>query len=256
MSTIYQINQKMNDVAPCELSEEWDNDGIMLCGNLNQNVTKALICLDVTKQAIQKAIEAGANLIITHHPMIFRPLKSLTGEAYEKISLLIKNGISVLSYHTRLDSAQNGVNFALAKSLGLCNITAYGGHDGLCGRMGELEKECTIEEFVALLKSTIGAKSIRVGLCDKMHIKTVALLGGAGKDFLNDACKAGCDVFVTGEVPHNIFMESAYRNVYIVEAGHYFTENKICDTLRETLKNSFHDVEFITYNNGAPYAEL
>lgn len=256
MTTIRDINSKLEMLAPACLGEAWDNDGIMLCGNLDKQVERVLVCLDVTTKAIENAKQTGVQLIISHHPLIFRPLKRIYGESFEKISQLIESDISVLSYHTRLDSAENGVNFALAKALGLCEISPYGGENGCSGRIGELESECSIKEFVKRLKDAIGAKCVRVGMCDKEAVKKVALLGGSGKDFVGDAQRCGCDVFVTGEVPHNVFLEARSRGIYIVEAGHYFTENQICQSLCQTLKACFEKVEFTVFDNGAPYEEM
>ncbi len=256
MTSVYDINQKMKIIAPPELSESWDNDGVMFCNNINSEVKGVLICLDITKEAIEKAKAVGANLIITHHPMIFRPLKNITGANYDKIKLLMEYGISVLSFHTRLDSAEPGVNTALAEALGLCDIMPFGGQSGVCGRIGSLKEETEIESFVSIIKESLGVKSVRVGLCEKKKIKKVALVGGAGKEFIGEAHNLGCDVFITGEVPHNVFMESEERNMYIIEAGHYFTENKICESLKNTLRKHFPEIPFTVFNNGAPYKEM
>lgn len=256
MTSVYDINEKMKIIAPPELSESWDNDGVMFCNDMNTEVKGILICLDVTKKAIEKAKVVGANLIITHHPMIFRPLKNITGASYEKIKLLMEYGISVLSFHTRLDSAEKGVNTALADALCLCDVSPYGGQSGVCGRTGNLKEETDIESFVSIIKESLGVKSVRVGLCEKKKIKKVALVGGAGKDFIGEAQKLGCDAFITGEVPHNVFMESEERNMYIIEAGHYFTENKICESLKNTLCKLFPETPFTVLNNGSPYTEM
>ena len=160
--TVYELNKYMNERIPKELSCSWDNDGLMCCPDGNREVKKVLFCMDVTPEAIDYAIENGYDLIISHHPLIFKGVKSVSGDfgIPSRIIKLIKNDVSVMSFHTRFDAVDGGVNDALAEIFGLSDIEKV-----LCDgiemmRIGDLENEMTIEEFAVLKKSLVVNTSI------------------------------------------------------------------------------------------------
>ena len=126
MTTVKEIDKYLTEISPKELSESWDNDGVMLCSSPEKKVRKVLVTLDATLDAINYAVEKGFDLVVTHHPFIFKKLSRITGFDYKKIELLVKNDLPVLSYHTRLDSAEGGVNDALAEAIGLCDVVGFG----------------------------------------------------------------------------------------------------------------------------------
>jgi len=251
VTKICDIDKFISSFAKREYSESWDNDGIMLCGDVNKEVKRAAVCLEINESIIDLAIKTGCDLIITHHPFIFRPLKGICENDYKFISLLIKNNISVLSYHTRYDAAQGGINDVLANTLGLSDIKPFGGGENPMGRFGELDCEMTPEEFAKYIKEKLLISSMRCALCGK-KIKTVAVLGGGGKDFLYDAA-AVADAYVTGDLSHNAFIDAKVLGISLYEAGHYHTENAGACHLEKLIKAEFPDIETKAFDSGSPF---
>ncbi len=248
MTTIKNIDSYLSEIAPKTLSEPWDNDGIMLAGNVHKEVKNVLICLEVNTDAIKKAAEIGAELIITHHPFIFRPLKNVFGEAFSEIELLIKNNISVASYHTRFDKTAGGVNDVLAGVLDLGNVS-------MCGeflRVGELEHEMTGEEFADYIRAKLGSGTMKAYFDKNTKIKTVAVCGGAGKDFLEEAAE-NADAYVSADFAHNTFIDAKNLGIAIFDAGHYHTENPAIFRLKKLLEKEFPDVNFEAFDVGSPF---
>jgi dinuclear metal center YbgI/SA1388 family protein len=226
----------------------------MLCEDTQKAVHKVAVCLEINEKIINLAIDGGYDLIITHHPFIFRALKGIIGSEYRMISSLIKNSISVLSYHTRFDAAQGGINDALAKALDLSDIKAFGGGEAPMGRYGTLEKEMTPEEFGEYIKEKLSCPSVRCAISDKNKmIKTVSVLGGGGKDFLYEAAKIS-DAFVTGDLSHNAFIDALERDFCAYEAGHYHTENVGAREMKKLLKKEFSDVEIEFLDSESPFS--
>ncbi len=248
MTRIRDIEKYLSSLAPYELSEEWDNDGVMLCKSDDIKVTKALVCLEVNLDAVKKAEETGAQLIITHHPFIFRPVKNIKDTSYLEFESLMKNDISVLSCHTRLDKTQGGVNDVLAQKLGLINIRNAG--DFL--RYGELSEEIVAENFADYLRKKLGCGKIKAYFEKGRKIRTVAVCGGAGKDFLAEAANVA-DAYVSSDFSHNTFIDAKNFGVAIYDAGHYSTENPIVEELVKLLKVEFPDVEFESFDVGSPF---
>ena len=182
MITVKEIDEILSQTAPRTLSEEWDNDGVMLCENQHKPVNKVLVMLEVTPDGITAAENGGYDLIVTHHPFVFRPFKRLTGSDYTNFKRLMQKNIAVLSYHTRLDSALGGVNDTAAELLGLSDVVPFGGENGQCGRVGSLSEPLTPEAFAAVLKETFGSTSVRASLFKTpgRKICRVAFVGGAG----------------------------------------------------------------------------
>lgn len=252
MYTVGQINKYLSDIAPAELSESWDNDGVMLCKSTDAEVKRVLVALEVRRDVIDYAAEHGFDLVVTHHPFIFRKLSRICADDYENLEKLMKNGISVLSYHTRLDSAEGGVNDALARVIGLKNIVPFGGETGNIGRMGTLENALTSEELAHLLKEKLGC-DMRCTLADNGKISTVALVGGAGKDFVFDALALGAQAFVTSEVPHHLFIAAKESGFSLYDCGHYYTENPVCTELLKLIKDNFNGIYAECYDVKCPY---
>ncbi len=256
MPTIKEIDSCLSHIAPKELSESWDNDGIMLCKNVENIVEKVLVSLDINENVVDYAAENGFNLIITHHPFIFNALSNITGDKYRVIEKLIKSEISVLSYHTRMDSSDSGVNACVAELLELADIESFGGESGKIGRIGTLNKEMTPNEFAQFLKDKLGCGTIRAAITDK-KIKKCALVGGAGKSFLYDAKNAGADAFVTSEGTHNTFMDAKELDMCFFDCGHYYTENPVCSRFKEILERFFKEnLDIETFDVGSPYVNL
>jgi len=244
VSTVLDVAKVMELLAPLELAESYDNPGLQV-GSYSQQVKKVFIALDMDCDTLSDAKKCGADMIITHHPHFFSPIKrlDLSEEKAYIASELIKSGISLYSAHTNLDSADGGVNDELAKRLGLCNVEKITA-DGFTSRMGETE-ETTLLEFAKAVKEKLGCETVRfTGEPDK-KIKKVALCGGSGAFLLDEAKENGCDVLVAGEAKYNHYQHSEFLEISLVEAGHFETENIILEKISEFLLNNICDIETV-----------
>lgn len=221
--TVREIYEMLSDRIPEDLREEWDNDGIMCCADDLATVNRALVTLDVTEEIVDYAIDNGFDLIVSHHPLVFKPLNAIDPENHvaRKVIKLIRAGVSVISLHTRADKVRGGVNDCLARILGLQDIEPFG--DDCLGRIGHLERETSIEDFAALLKSALGIDKILVS--DAYNpVYSVALVGGDGKGYIGEAIEMGADTYLSGRIGYNVMEEAAEMGINLIEAGHYATE--------------------------------
>ena len=242
MKTVTELFSYLDSCIPREMSEEWDNDGVMI-GCADKPAAKVLIVLDVTDAAVSYAAANGFDVMVSHHPLIFSPLKSVSSN---KILTLVKNDIAVFSFHTRLDAVDPGVNDALAARIGLKNVVS----DGML-RIGSTDHEMTADEFAHHIRSTLGAGNITAAL-NHDNINTVAVLGGSGKDFIYQAYEAGADTFLTGEISYNAMSEACDDTcMNIFTAGHYATEFPVCGLLEKMIKDFDGDIytEIADLNN-------
>lgn len=251
MTRVCDIDLFMSEWADKRLSEEWDNDGVMLCADVKGEVKKVLVCLEINKEAALFAKNSGCDLIVTHHPYIFRPLKNICGVDYEIASIFIKGGISVLSYHTRLDAAQGGVNDTLAKTFGLCNVESF----SALGRVGHLEREMDEEEFFSFVKQKLSCDILRTSKLTGKKIKKVAVTGGAGKDFLFDAAGVA-DAYITGDLSHNAFISANELGLLAVDAGHYHTENPVTIEIAKRLSENFPEIDVTVFDCLCPFSNF
>ncbi len=232
--TVKELYEKFEKLLPSSQSEEWDNDGLMCSPDGEARVKRVLVALDVTEDIVDYAIESHFDLIISHHPLIFKPLKRINEDDHisRKVVKLIANGISVFSFHTRLDKAAGGVNDRLANLLGIFDAIPFG--EGMLGRIGEIEEGCTAEDFAYRVKQATESDSVK--FVDALNtVKCVAVVGGDGKDFVRDAIDAGADTFVSGRISYNMMAEGAEMGINLIEAGHFFTEQPISDYFMERL---------------------
>lgn len=223
---------------PRSLSCEWDNDGLMCCPDSSREVKSVLIALDATAETVNAAISGGYDAIITHHPFVFKGLKSLDdkGGVSAKAIALIQKGISVMSFHTRLDAVEGGVNDKLCELLGLKNVTPMFEGDIPLGRIGELDDNVNANEFAAKVKETLGSPFV---LLSDVGIPAhrIAVLGGGGKDFVGAACAYGADTFVSGRLDYHPMTDTrdSARPINLIEAGHFYTEYPVCKVLADMI---------------------
>ncbi len=239
MATINELYRMLEESIPAELSCEWDNDGRMVVPNGEKTVGKVLICLDVTERAVDYAIENGFDCIISHHPIIFHAINNIDSDNFlcRKLCKLIKNDIAVFSFHTRLDKVSGGVNDALADILRLKNVTDFSD----VGRMGEVDTDLDLSvtsKFATITKERLNLDRPLICVDGGRFVKKVAVVGGSGKDYIEEAYKYGCDTLITGEVPYSYQQEAKEMGINLVLAGHYFTENIVCERL-QMLVNDF-----------------
>lgn len=232
--TVQQIYDKLSERVPEALREAWDNDGLMVADNTQREVKRALISLDVTENIVDYAVSSGIDLIVSHHPLIFKPLASVTEDTHvaRKVIKLIKHGIAVISLHTRLDKVEGGVNDLLCDIIGLKNVEPFG--DGALGRIGTLDEEITLEDFSYLVKGLLDCDGVKVADA-LIPVSRVAIVGGDGKSYVNDALSLGADTFLSGRIGYNVMAEASEMGINLVEAGHFFTEHPVTAFLQAQL---------------------
>lgn len=232
--TVRELYQVLNERIPPSLSCAWDNDGLMCCPDGEAEVRRVLVTLDVTEAAVRKAAEGGYDVILSHHPMIFKGLKALNDGNFiaAKTIDLIRSGTSVMSFHTRLDAVEGGVNDTLAALLGLKNVMPFG-EEGI-GRIGDLPETVDQGDFAARVKAVLKAPVVR--LADGgLPTRRVAVMGGGGGDDVDAARAAGADTYVTGELKYHTLTDAPEEGMNLIEAGHFHTEDPVCAVLRDWL---------------------
>lgn len=247
--TVNDIFEFINSIAPFEKQCEWDNSGFIV-GNADDDVSKIGVVLDITNNAIKYAAENGINLIVSHHPVIFKGKKTVLSD--DPTYLLIKNGISAICAHTSLDIAKGGVNDALAGALGFKNAVPLSD----CGETEMMRvAEINAVSGEQLAKLCADKLSTCVSIADSGKIiKKVALCGGAGADFMHDAANAGCDAYITGEAKHHEYLEAKSIGLTLIAAGHFETENPVVAVLSEKLKKNFDcEIEIIPQESPVKY---
>ncbi len=248
MTTVAEVFAFLQEKAPFELQEGFDNSGFLV-GREDTSVSKILVALDITEQVAQEASEHGAQLIVAHHPVIFGGTMSVTDQTVTGRVLLslVENGIAAICAHTNLDAVEGGVNDALALRLGLTDIgqlkqsgvDKQGRPYGI-GRVG-IVPEQPLYDFAMAVKRLLGANGIRLVDGGK-PVRMVAVGGGACGDMMSDALAQDCDTFVTSDVKYHQFLEARALGLNLVDAGHYPTENVVCTVLRDWLTKRFPQV--------------
>ena len=236
--TVSDICTIIDSVAPFETQAEFDNSGFLV-GSATREVTGILFALDVTEPVIDEALSCGANLIVTHHPLMFSPRKSLTDSDYEGrlISRLIRNDLSLIAAHTNLDQAPGGINDTLVACCSLLDVTGEGFF-----RCGILPEPLPASSFAAWLSDRLSAPVRLMGPADAV-IRKVGLCSGGGSDEWPQAENAGCDAFLSGEIKHHHALAMADRGIVAFECGHFATETPGLFALADALQNALNEIE-------------
>lgn len=234
--TVHKLYQYLDERIPRTLSLEWDNDGLMCCPDGTREVRRVLVSLDVTDKVVELAIEGNYDVILSHHPLIFKGIKALNGEdpVSAKSFSLIRAGIAVMSFHTRLDAVHGGVNDLLCLLLGIADAEPFGENGETVGRIGTLAKETTALEFAKTVKEVLGAPAVSVADAGRA-VRRVAVLGGSGGDDVAAARAAGADTYISGTLGYHDMTEAVSLGINLLEAGHFYTENPVCGVLRELV---------------------
>jgi len=250
MATVADILKFIESIAPPYMAESWDNVGL-LCGRKEKPVTKILVALDPFASVIDQAIREGADLIVTHHPLIFRDKLMAVNEdtqTGENLLTLMEHGIAAINAHTNLDLAPGGVNDILAATLGLGDVQIIrpegtdeqGRPYGLL-RSGTVAPQA-LEAFLAHVKQALGCDGLRYVNSGKA-VSKVAVGGGSCADGMQEALEAGCDTFVTADVKYNQFRTAYEIGINLIDAGHFHTENPTMPVLAAKLRRAFPEVE-------------
>ncbi|QGJ69726.1 GTP cyclohydrolase 1 type 2 [Planctomycetales bacterium 10988] len=253
MPTVGEIVTYLDQLAARHLAEDWDNTGLLL-GDRNRPALKVMTCLTATQAVVEEACDEQVNLLISHHPLPFRPLKIITAESHssKKVWQLASQGVSLYSPHTRWDSASGGINQQWAEGLDLWNIepllpTEEPDPAGGTGRQGTFAQPLSLLEVCHKVKSFLDFVGLFtplrvVGENEKL-IERVGIGCGGADSFLGDAIKAKCDLFITGEARFHNCLEAEEREIGFILTGHYASERFAYDRLAKQLSEKFADCE-------------
>ena len=242
MPTVGEILDFVETLAPASLKLDWDNVGL-LCGHRDSPVTRVLVALDPFLDAAEEAAGMGAELLLTHHPLIFHPCRSVSTdtETGRVLLYLIEHGIAAVNAHTNLDRAPGGVNDVLAARLGLREVSPISGAENVnLLRMG-LVPEQSLEDFLDFVKKALGTPCLRY-VSGRKSVHLVAVGGGACGSELHDAAEAGCDSLLTSDLKYNDFWTAKDLGMNLIDAGHFYTENPVCTYLAERVRAQFPEV--------------
>lgn len=245
----------MESIAPKALAMSFDNVGLLVEPD-HDEIRKILVALDLTAPVAQEAINGGYDLVLTHHPIFFEPVKSVSPTRNETAAayLLIRHGIGHYAAHTNLDAADGGVNDVLAELLALKDVQKLPPED--LGRTGSLSSPVPFRSFAALCNQKLNTRGRFVGDPDRF-VKTVAVIGGAGGSDTEFAANAGCDVFVTGEMKHHEALLAEHLGLCCCVMGHYETEFPVLEPLISRLQSDKNDVQYdLTHTGCAPLRSL
>jgi len=239
--TIGEICEVLEDFAPLAWQEDYDNCGLII-GNKYQKVSSVLLCIDVTEEVIKEALSVGCQMIISHHPLVFSGLKQICEQSYVErcVAKAIKNNIAIYAAHTCWDNAPNGVNYKIAEKIGLQNVQIlvpnerYGKNVG-SGVIGELAIEESEFEFLNRVKKTFFVDCVKHSPLLNKKIKRVALCGGSGSDFLQNAIDKNADVFLTADVKYHTYF-SAVEKILLADIGHFESEQFTKEIFFEQLQ--------------------
>jgi len=240
---IKEVLCALEQFAPLPLQESWDNAGLQV-GLTEVEVSGALLCLDVNEKILDEAIRKGCNLVVSHHPLLFRGLKTISDQTdvQRTVRKAIKHDLCVISMHTNMDNAKGGVNYRIAQKLGLQNITFFSEKrvDGLeagSGVIGELPESLAADDFVIAVKK---AFSVECAMCNELlrrPVRKVAICGGAGDFLLDDALRAGADAFITGEMHYHQYF-GYEQQIQICVIGHYQSEQFTAEIFQEIIQQA------------------
>lgn len=243
MTTAKQISQFLNQIAPFDTAMDFDNVGLLV-GDPEAEVASVLVSLDITSQVVAEAIQMGAQLILSHHPVIFTPIKKLRPKDIP--TQLIQNNLTAICAHTNLDLAPCGVNASLASALELQNCTPfkkYRDTDLAEGLLGTLLSPLSPQGFAAYVKERLHCDGVKYTVGNR-EIKTVGVSCGAGSGLLFDAAGCGVDAFVTGDSKHHELLAAQEMGITMVDAGHFNTEDVVIRPLIQLLQKEFPKVLF------------
>lgn len=251
MVKVKDVIEKMEVLAPSFLKEDFDNVGLMV-GDKEAEIKKILLALDCTKLVIEEAKEINADLIITHHPLIFRKPSKIVKDDLQgwKIIELIKNDIALYSSHTNLDSAKGGINEEIVEILGFNKgILIEGSHikgfeDSGLGRVVDLKEEMKVVDIIEQVKSKLSITNIRA-VIGAPTAKKIAIINGSGQDFFNKALQMGADCIITGDTTYHFASDYKEMGITIIDAGHFSTEWIAFLKVMENIKKEFGNIEFI-----------
>ena len=242
---IREIIDYIEDWAPLGLQEEFDNSGLQVSRDVTVDCSGILICLDVTEAVMGEAVSLGFNMVLSHHPLIYRPLRNVASDSYQGRCVIkaLDNGITVYSAHTSLDNAPEGVNWQMCRILSLKDtvpLSPKPGHpDAGMGRVGVLPEAESAEAFLSRVKKSFECDVI-MHSAPRGMIRKVAVCGGSGASYLHEAAASGADAYVTGELHYHDYFEPGLMAVAL---GHYESEHLTRELMKERLEKAFPQLD-------------
>ena len=247
---IKEVLCALEQFAPLPLQESWDNAGLQV-GLTETEVSGALLCLDVNEKILDEAIQKGCNLVVSHHPLLFRGLKTISDltDVQRTVRKAIQRDICVISMHTNMDNAKGGVNFRIARKLGLQNVQFFAakqvnGLEAGSGVIGEFAEPMAADDFVILVKKTFGVECAQCNELLRRPVKQVAICGGAGDFLLDEALKNGADAFITGEMHYHQYF-GYEQQIQICVIGHYQSEQFTTEVFQEIIQQTCPGVKTV-----------
>lgn len=237
MTTVKNIYDYINSIAPFDTQEEWDNSGFLI-GEFRKEVKKVVLSLDVTKKVAEFSSVIGADLIISHHPIIFNGIKELKKDS--AVYTLVNSDIACICAHTNFDKSEQGININLASILELNDVSVM---DNGFVVIGDLEYPMSMDDFAEYVAEKLGTNGLRYTDTERM-ISRVAVGGGACSEFMYEALE-NSDCFVTGDMKYHDMLDAAESGYAVISAGHFETENQSFLMIKENLEKIFTDVEFV-----------
>lgn len=255
---VQQVLEILEQIAPPELACSWDNVGLLV--DAGRPVTSIMTALDITADVVRDAAESGCELIVSHHPVIFDPLRRVTAE--DVPAMLLQNGISAICMHTNLDAAAGGVNEVLAGIFGMQDPEPFAGG---CGRVGSIEP-ITVPQLARKAQQELAARcnapdagpAVQVKFADTgKPVQRLAVISGAGGSLFEEALAVGADCLLTGEANHHHACDAKRLGLSLIAAGHYATEFPVTAAVAEKLRAALPSVEvLVSTANKDPYAYL
>lgn len=238
--TVRDIASVIEEFAPLSLQESWDNSGLCI-GSPDQEVHGVLVGFDCTPELVDEAIACGADMVITHHPLIFGGLKKIAPEDLvgETVIKAVSAGIAIYAAHTNADKVLGGVSGAMARKLGLLNIQVLDPEEGGCGlgAVGDLPEPVAPEAFIASVKAAFGLESVRCSRPAETMISRVAMCGGSGGSMIGSAIASGAQAYICGDVSYHRFFTP--KDFMVMDIGHFEGEVEIVDILFSLIKKKF-----------------
>ncbi len=247
--SVYDIYNYLDSLYPFNSQEKWDNSGLLV-DNIYMECSSVLLSLDIDYRACFRAYCYGAELIISHHPVIFEPLKKL--RCAEPVYYLVRNDIAAICMHTNLDKAAGGTNGVILRKLREQfdfekepeMFESCGDGYGF-GYVCDLDREVDTEEFGRVLKEIFGCEVVRFNSNHNKNVKRFAFCSGSGGSMLELAAEKDCDAYITGDVKHDVWIDSNNKGITVFDCGHFHTENLVLEELRYVLEQKFPQIEFI-----------
>lgn len=255
-----ELTTWLNERHPERYAESWDNVGLLV-GDDEKEVTKIMLTLDLTEEIIDQAIAADADMIISHHPMIFSGMKRITNHDFlgRKVLKLIQNGIQYYAMHTNYDiigMADLSADIFQLTDTRVLSVTAPEEEPQGIGRVGRLPERMTLRECAEHVKKCNHLEQVRIYGDPDAMVEVAAVCTGSGKSLLRDALASGAQVYITGDIDHHTGLDAVEQGIFLIDAGHFGTEYIFADAMRKELEEAFPDVEIVKASMKQPFMNV